>query len=134
MNQEKIIQIQMIEQEANQLNEQVRLIEQNIREMAELKESLEEIEKLKKGDEILANLGKRIFIPVEVKDKNLIVDVGNRKFVKKSVLETSRIIDEQTEDLMNARGQIAGRLEDLQEEMKNLIDDIQNEERKNDKR
>ena len=134
MNQEKIIQIQMIEQEANQLNEQVRLIEQNIREMAELKESLEEIEKLKKGDEILANLGKRIFIPVEVKDKNLIVDVGNRKFVKKSVLETGRIIDEQTEDLMNARGQIAGRLEDLQEEMKNLIDDIQNEERKNDKR
>ena len=124
----------MIEQEANQLNEQVRLIEQNIREMAELKESLEEIEKLKKGDEILANLGKRIFIPVEIKDKNLIVDVGNRKFVKKSVLETGRIIDEQIEDLMNARGQIAERLEDLQEEMKNLIDDIQNEEKKNDKR
>ena len=45
MDQQLIIQIQLIEQEANQLNEQLQLIEQNIRELDDLKESLEEINK-----------------------------------------------------------------------------------------
>ena len=132
MNQEKIFQIQMIEQEANQLNEQFQLIEQNIKEMNDISESLGEIEKLKKGDEILANIGKKIFIPVDIKEKNLIVEVGNKKFVKKNISETIKIIQEQVGNLMNARGQIMERLEILQGEMEKLIGEIQREEiRKN---
>jgi prefoldin alpha subunit len=129
MNQEHIMQLQMIEQEAEQLNKQVELIEQNIAEMQELRESLIEIEN-KDNKEILANLGKKIYIPVEIKDKNLIVEVGNKTFVKKTIPETREIINKQIERLVIGKSQIAERLEALQKDMEKTIEDIQKNENK----
>ena len=127
MKQEQIIRIQMMEQEVNQLNQQLELIEQNVKEMNELIGSLNEIGK-KDNNEILANLGKRIFIPVIIKDKNLIVEVGKGNFVKKSVSETKDIIEKETEKLMEGKNQIIERLNSLQIEMNSLVNDIQNEQ------
>ena len=127
MDQQQIMRIQMVEQEAEQLSKQVELIDQHISEMKELEETLEKIEE-KDTKEILANLGKKIFIPVEIKDKNLIVEIGNKTFVKKSIPETKKLIAEQLEKLTGARAQILGRLEELQEEMQGMIDEIQKNE------
>ena len=96
--------------------------------MREIEEALEKIQE-KDTKEILANLGKKIFIPVEIKDKTLIVEVGNKTFVKKSIPETKSLISDQLEKLTNARVQILGRLEELQEEMQNMINEIQNQEK-----
>jgi len=126
MKQEQIIQIQMMEQEVNQLNQQLQLIEQNIKEMNELLESLEEIGNEENKD-ILANLGKRIFIPVEIKDKNLIVEVGKGNFVKKSVPETKEVIEREVSKLIDGKNQIMERLTSLQIEMNNLIMQIESE-------
>ncbi|MBD3252236.1 hypothetical protein GF386_00715, partial [Candidatus Pacearchaeota archaeon] len=52
MKQEQIMQIQMMEQESNQLNEHLKILDENLNEMGELKKSLEEIEK-KECKEIL---------------------------------------------------------------------------------
>lgn len=110
----------MMEQEGQQLNEQLQMIEQSVKEMMELKGSLDEIERGKSND-ILANLGKRIYIPVEIKDKNLIVEVGRGNFVKKSIPETQSVIDEQIGRLSEGRGQIMGRLGELQGEMMQMV-------------
>ena len=124
MDQNQIMQIQMMEQEGNQLNEQMCLIDQNITEMNELNESLEEIDK---GDskDMLANLGKKIFIPVEIKDKNLIVEVGRGNFVKKSISDTKKVIEDQISRLSEGKGQIMSRLEELQGEMIKLIGEFE---------
>lgn len=127
MKQEQIMQIQMMEQEVNQLNQQLQLIEQNIKEMGDLLESLEEIGN-EQNKEILANLGKRIFIPVEIKDRKLIVEVGKGNFVKKSVPETKEVIGRESKKLMEGRAQIMERLTSLQMEMNNLIMEVQKEQ------
>ena len=129
MNQESIIKIQMMEQEANHFNEQLQMIEQNIKEMQDLKASLEEIDK-KENKEILANIGKKIYIPVEIKDKNLIVEVGRGHYVKKTVSETNNLVEEQINKLSDGKIQIMTRLEELQNEMMNLIGEIEKEYRK----
>ncbi|MFH1359039.1 MAG: prefoldin subunit alpha [archaeon] len=129
MNQESIIKIQMMEQEANHFNEQLQMIEQNIKEMQDLKASLEEIDK-KENKEILANIGKKIYIPVEIKDKNLIVEVGRGHYVKKTVGDTSKVVEEQINKLSDGKIQIMTRLEELQNEMMNLIGEIEKEYRK----
>src|SRR3989344_5471933 len=116
MNQEQLIQLQIIEQEAQQLEQQSQIIEQNIIEMQNLNNSLEELEKTDKK-EILANIGRGIYIPAEIKDKNLTVEVGNKVFVKKSIPETKKIVEEQIEKLDEAREQIKDRLDDLREEV-----------------
>lgn len=132
MNQEQIMQIQIIEQEANQLNQQSELIEQNIKEMQELDMSLHEIEN-SENKEILANLGKRIYIPVEIKEKKLIVEVGSKNFVKKTIPETQKIIEEQIKRLIRAKLEISERVEDLQKQMISMLQEIEERQEKDKK-
>jgi prefoldin alpha subunit len=124
MDQAQIMQFQMMEQEANRLSQQLQMIESNLVEIENIKSGLDEIEK-KDTKEILANIGKKIYIPVEIKDKNLIIEVGNKKFVKKSIAETKELIGEQIEKLNSARSEITQRLEALQEEAGRLMMQIE---------
>jgi len=133
MDQQQIIQIQMFEQEAQQLNQQLQLIEQNINEMQDLKASLDEIAK-GESKEILASLGKGLYIPVEIKDKKLVVEVGNKNFVKKSIPQTKEIIEEQSKKLVVGKTQILERLEALQSEIEGLMQAAEKEEAKGKKK
>ena len=128
MNQEQIIQMQMIEQEAGQLNEQLQIIEQNVKEMTNLNESLEELESKKEGEEMLVNIGKRIYLPVNIKEKGLIVEVGKGNLVKKNVAETKGVVDEQIKRLGEARVEIMNRLGELQQEMMKMMNAAQEEQ------
>lgn len=125
MKQEQIIQIQLMDQEVNHLNEQLKIVEQNISEMNELIKSLNEIEK---EDDILANLGKRIYIPVKIKEKELIVDVGKGILIRKAIPETKELIKEQVGKLIEGKNQIMERLEILQKEMERLIGVVESEQ------
>lgn len=124
MNQEQIMQFQMMEQEANKLSQQLQLIENNLVEIDGIKTGLDEIQK-KDTKEMLANIGKKIYIPVEIKEKNLIIEVGNKKFVKKSITETKELISEQIVKLNSAKQEITQRLEELQEEAGRLMMQIE---------
>ena len=124
MDQEAVMRIQMMEQETNQLNEQLKMVDQNVVEMNDLKASLDEIDS-NENKEIMANLGKRIFIPVDIREKSLIVEVGKGNFVKKSVPDTKKIVDEEGDKLMEAKNQIMGRLDELQNEMNKMIMEFQ---------
>ena len=115
----------MIEQEANQLQQQMQMIEQHIKDMQELNSGLDELEKFK-GKEIRANIGKGIYIPAEITDKNLIVEIGNKTLVKKTIPETKKIIEEQLGKLISEKGRTMERLEMMQEEMMRLIQNYQN--------
>ena len=68
-----------------------------------------------------ANIGRGIYIPAEIKDKNLTVEVGNKIFVKKSIPETKRIIEEQINKLDEARQQIEDKIEELRVEVNQVM-------------
>jgi prefoldin alpha subunit len=120
MNQEQIIQMQALEQEADALNQQMQLIEKNLAEIKELGLSLEEIGK-KENKEILANIGKKIYLPVEIKDNNLFVEIGKGNFVKKTCSEAKEIIEEQIKKLIVGREEITARLDELQQKANDLM-------------
>jgi prefoldin alpha subunit len=122
LNQEEIMKIQMMEQEVNYLNQQLQLIDENIKEMTQISDSLEGISK---GNEILSNLGKKIYLPVEVKDDKLGVEVGKGNYVKKSVSETKEILERENNKLMEGKGKIIERLDFLQEEMSKMLMELQ---------
>jgi len=124
LGRQQIIQIQMMEQEVQQLNKQLQLIEQNISEMQDLKISFNEIEN-KENKEILTNLGKGIYLPVEIKEKKLIVEVGNKNFVKKTIPQTKEIIEDQLKKLISAKDQILEKLEALQTEITRLMEKLE---------
>ncbi len=45
-------------------------------------------------------LGRRFFLPVEIKDKNLFVEIGKGNFVKKTIPETIQVTEEQQKNLL----------------------------------
>ena len=125
LEQESIIKIQMIEQEINHLNEQLQIIEQNNGYMNGLVDTINEIDK-NETKEIMVDLGKRIFIPVEIKESKLFLDVGKGNFVKKSLKETKDIIDAEKMKLIDSKNEIIRGLNQLNEEMENMIKEIEN--------
>lgn len=129
MDTQKILQIQMIEQESNQLNQQLQLIDQNISELQEIELSLDAIEK-NENKEILSNLGKGIYLPVNVKEKKLVIEVGNKHFIKKSIPQTKEVIEEQIKKLFIGKTEIMERLNQLQEQVNTLIEQIRESQEK----
>jgi len=119
-NQELIIQLGMFEQQARQLQQQIQSIEQGIDEISILKEGLADI---KNGKEILASVGRGIFVKAKLSSDDLIVDVGSKNFVKKSIPETKKIIEEQIEKLLEVKTELQSNLEKLGEEIQKLVEE-----------
>lgn len=124
MEQNQIMQIQMMEQEANQYNEQLQIIDQNITEMQNLELSLEEL-KNSKSDDLLVDIGKRIYLPVTIKEKMLTVEVGKGKYVTKSIQDAQKILTDQLGKLNEAKSQVIEKTEMLQSKMTELMQTIQ---------
>jgi len=124
---EIILRLGMIEQEMNKLQEHLQLIEQNILELQNLQMSLQEL-KDSKEKQMLANLGKNIFIETEVQNKNLFVDVGNKTFVKKNIPETIKIIEEQISKLMQAKNHVLGKMQETQQQAQSIIAEAEKSE------
>src|SRR3989344_8219667 len=120
MNQEILIRLSMLEQQTKQLEEHLRLVEQNILEMQTLSHSLDEIDG-NKNDVILSQLANGIFMKSKLEEKKFFVDVGSRIIVKKTASEVKEVVGEQMKKLMNAKNEIYEQIGLLGKEMEKLV-------------
>ncbi len=118
--QELMFKLSMFEQQMQQLHQQLQLIEKNILELNSLDFGMDEI-KGSVGKEILGQLGRGIFVKANLISEDLIVDVGNKNFVKKSIIDTKKIIKEQIEKLHQIEKELKDKLEEINEEMTGLV-------------
>ena len=114
----------MFEQQIGQMQQQINAVEEGIVELDSLNIGLSEINN-SEGKEILAPVGRGIFIKSKITSENLIVDVGGRNFVKKSVSETQEIIKKQIEKLEEIKKELAKGLEDIGKEAEKIIGEAQ---------
>ncbi len=129
VNQEYLIQLSMIEQEANKFEEKLKIIEQQSVELQTLQLSLDEIKESTDG-KILAGLGKGIYLETEVKNKDVFVNVGGNTILKKSIDETKNIIGEQIQKLEKAKKEVVVQILGLQERTREIIDKARQEMKK----
>ena len=73
------------------------------------------------GKEILGQLGRGIFVKANITSEDLIVDVGNKNFVKKSVADTKKIIKEQIGKLHQIEKELKDKVEEINEEVAELV-------------
>jgi prefoldin alpha subunit len=114
--QELMFKLSMFEQQIQGLQQQMQAVEKAIVEMESLKLGLDEI-KGKKDQEIMAPIGKGIFVNAKLLSEELTVDVGGKNFVKKSISDTQKIIEEQVKKLESAK-------KDLEKAMKEINEDL----------
>jgi prefoldin alpha subunit len=124
--QELMFRLAMFEQQIKQLQEQLQTIEQAILETSALSEGLDDI----KGEkEILASIGKGIFVKAKLASEDLVVDIGSKNFVKKSIPETQKIINEQIKKLEEVKKELETKLEEVNHELVEIIREAQEKEK-----
>ena len=119
-NQEIMFKLQMFEQQIQQLQQQLQAIEQGIVEMNSLSFGLDELVG-KEGKEILAPIGRGIFVKSKLASEELTVDVGGGNFVKKTIPDTKKIIEEQIKKLEDVKKELNGNLEKVSGELMRVM-------------
>src|SRR3989338_3689568 len=123
-NQELLFKLSMFEEQIKNLQQQLQAVEESITDMRSLNLGLDEIGK-SAGKEVLAPLGRGIFVETKLISDSLTVDVGGRNFVKKSVPETKEIIDRQIGKLIEISEEINEKIEEINEELTKTIMEAQ---------
>ncbi len=118
--QELIMQFQMFEQQIRIIQEQIQAVEQVIVDLESLNFELDELVG-KKDKEIIAPIGRGIYASAKLISEELLVDIGNKNFVKKSIPETKTILQKQTKKLKNAKEELNKELEKINTELTNVF-------------
>ncbi len=118
--QELIFKLSMFEQQIQQIQQQLQAIEQGIVDMNGLSLDLEGL-KGAEGKEILAPIGRGIFVKAKLLSEELIVDIGKKNFIKKDISGTQQTIQEQIKKLEEVRESLEGSMEDINKELTNAI-------------
>ena len=122
--QELMFKLSMFEQQIRHLQQQIQAVEQGIIEMNSLSLGLEEL-KGGKGKEIMAPIGRGIFAKTKLLSEELTVDVGGGNFVKKSIADTKKIIDEQVKKLESVKKELEKNLEMVGQELEKTMRESQ---------
>ena len=110
--QELMYKLAMFEQQIQQLQQQLQAVEQGIVELGNLNFGLDELEG-GKGKEIMSPIGQGIFAKTKLLSEDLIVDVGGKNFVKKTIPETKDLIENQIK-----------KLDEIKKDLQNSINEI----------
>ena len=122
--QELMFKLSMYEQQIKQIQENMELVEQNIVELSSLTLGLDDLKK-KKDSEMLAPIGRGIFVKSRLIDEKLIVDVGGKKFVEKSIDETKEVISGQLKRLEEIKENLNSTLEKINEEITQFVSGVE---------
>ena len=119
--QEILFKLSLIEQQMHGLHQQLQAVEQGMIELETLKIGLEEFNS-SEGKEIIAPLGRGIFTKAKIISDKLIVDIGNKNLVKKSVKDTQKLILEQSGKLREAKKRLNENLEATSKDAEKMIE------------
>jgi len=123
MNQELMFELEELNRQSKDNEERLRIVEQQILELKSFENNLEELEN-NENNEILASLGKGVFIKADLKEENLFVEVGSGILVKKSLGNSKKIAEQQTKKLIEMKNQLLSENESISERMKNALEKI----------
>ncbi|MFH1917773.1 MAG: prefoldin subunit alpha [Nanoarchaeota archaeon] len=118
--QELMFKLQMFEQQAQQIQQQLQAVERAIVELSSLSLGLDEL-KGSEGKEIMAPVGRGIFAKTKLLSEELVVDVGGKNFVKKSIPETKELIKEQIKKLEDVKKDLENNMDMLRDELERVI-------------
>ncbi|HLD12028.1 MAG TPA: prefoldin subunit alpha [Candidatus Nanoarchaeia archaeon] len=131
--QEKYFEFQMLQQQVEQLRQQQAMVERQLQELSNLKDSLSGVVVAKKGVEVLVPLGVGVFVRASLlKNDEVIMNVGSKMVVVKSVADAQKVVDKQVveakiavEELQGHGVKMGARMQALQEELQVMVEEQQ---------
>ena len=126
--QELIYQLSILQQQAQQIQEQLQLVEQNVSDLNSISDGLNEL-RGKKDSEMLAPLGRGIFVKAKILSEELTVDIGKKNFVKKSIPETQEIILLQIDKIAQIKERLLDELDKINNQLLTLINTAERDDK-----
>ncbi len=126
MNEEAMQVLANLNAQHEALQEQNKIVEQQIIELRQFNEELEVLEK-QKNKEIIVSIGKSVFAPVNFSSHgNFFVDVGAGYFVRKNFDETKKVVDGQLSRLSELRVYLSSESDALTRKLESAFKKMQN--------
>lgn len=98
--QQNYLQFQLLQQQIEQISHQLELVTQRLADVEISQDALMQLEEIKEGQEMMANIAPGIFIKAAAKEnKNLLVNVGADTVVEKPVQEVIGLLEKQKKEL-----------------------------------
>jgi len=116
LEQELARKFQIFEQQIRMLQEQMNAVEQTTIDLQTLDLGLDNL-KESKDKEVLAQVGRGIFVKAKVISDDLIVDIRGKNFVTKSIENTKEVLKGQIEKLGKIKEDLEGELDKINEEI-----------------
>jgi prefoldin alpha subunit len=122
--QELLYKFSMFERQIREIQQQIEAIERGIVDLGTLNFGLDELVG-GKDKEILAALGKGIFVKAKLLSEELTVDIGSGNFIKKSIPDTKALIEEQMEKLIQVKKELENNLQEMDKEISMMMNEAQ---------
>ena len=126
VNQELFMRATILQQQSQEIEQNLQIIDNQISEMDAFSKNLSDLSDSNEK-EILASIGKGVYIKANLENKDLFVDVGAGTIVKQTPGETREIIDSQIPKLREARIQLTAQLESFHAQFHELVQEIEKE-------
>ncbi|OYT36399.1 prefoldin subunit alpha [Candidatus Pacearchaeota archaeon ex4484_71] len=107
---------QVFESQIMGLQQQLQAVDQAMVELKQLHLSLDDL-KGNEGKEVLAPIGRGVYAKTKLSSEDLVIDIGNKTYVDKSIPGTKEIISEQIKKLENSKVDLNRELENLNQEI-----------------
>lgn len=112
--QDKYVQLQMVDQQARQLQQYLQTFDQQLLEIRSVITSLNEFAKLKKGDSILAPIANGIFVKAKLEESHEVrVNVGNNTVVTKTIEGAVKMLEGQEAEINQYRSDVLAKFDEL---------------------
>jgi len=119
--QEKYFQLQMIDQQAKQLQQYLQVFDQQLVEIRNIISALNELSGLKKGDTLLAPISNGIFVHTKLENnKEVRVNVGASTVVTKPIPDAINMLESQEAEIIQYRSDTVAKLEELMKHAEEL--------------
>lgn len=126
MNEEVMQMLTTLNAQHEALQEQGKIVDQQIIELKQFNEELEVLEK-QKNKEIIVSIGKSVFAPVNFSGHgNFFVDVGAGYFVRKNFDETKKVVEGQLSRLSDLKVYLSSETNSLTNHLESVFKKIQN--------
>lgn len=122
--QELNAKFQVFEKQIFQLQEQLRSVEQALFDMSIIHSGLENL-KGKTGEEIMAQIGQGIFVKANLSSEKIVVDIGGKNYVEKTIDETKEMIENQEIKIKEIKKEIDQELEKVNQEVTRTMQEFQ---------
>jgi len=124
VKEELLINLTMLQQQAEQIEQQIYQADEQIQEFIVLQENLNN---LKEKSQILAPVGKGVFSKAELKEDKFFVNVGSGVIVKKTGEGAVEIIQEQVNQLKKIRNELIEAMSQINSELERIVDEARKE-------